>query len=205
MIIAGIDEAGRGPLMGPVTASCVILKCPKTASKLKELGLDDSKKLSPKKRQLIYDFLKNAQKDNKVLIGFSSINEKVIDKINILNATKLAMQQSYLDMIVKHKVTPDLTLVDGNFTPEINCDCQSVIKGDQKHQEIAAASVIAKVNRDKIVEYLSQKQPIYNWHKNKGYATKEHIEAIHLNGASIYHRKTFAPIKDIIASNDLFS
>ena len=203
MYIAGIDEAGRGPLMGPVTAACVILKCDKTKLQLQEMGLTDSKKLSVKKRQEIFYFLKQAQQAQKVLIGFASINEKIIDKINILNATKLAMQQSYLKMVQDHNVKPSLTLVDGNFTPDIDCKAQAVVKGDQKHSQIAAASVIAKVNRDKIVDYLAQKQPVYNWQSNKGYATKDHIQAIKLNGASIYHRQTFAPIKNL--NQDLFS
>ena len=187
-IIAGIDEAGRGCLAGPVVAAAAIID-----QKIDFISqIKDSKKLSPQKRQELY------YKITKILpFGIGVVSEKIIDKINILQATKLAMQQAYLNL-EKNFYQPDLVLVDGNFVPEINVKAEFVIKGDDKIKEISTASIIAKFYRDSLLQNLHQKYPAYNWQKNKGYATKEHRDAIKKNGICQYHRLSFstAPIWD---------
>jgi ribonuclease HII len=183
--VAGIDEAGRGPLSGPVVASCVIL-----SNGFSPDGLNDSKKLSPKKRAEIFLQL---QKCNDFGIGI--VDEKIIDQINILNATKLAMKMAFENMCQKisqeGKCQPDMVIVDGNFIPDINCKAQAIIKGDQKSFSIAAASVIAKETRDKIMIELDKEFPQYDWKQNKGYPTKKHFAAIKEFGICKYHRQSF--------------
>ena len=183
-IVAGIDEAGRGSLSGPVVASCVILnrnRYPK--------NINDSKKLSKHQREVIFSNLKNTAK-----IGIGIVNEDIIDKINILNATKLAMKEAFDDLCSKYLTNPDFVLIDGNFTPNIKCKTMFVIKGDQKSLNIAAASIVAKKIRDDIMIDLDKEFPQYFWCKNKGYATKHHLEAIRNHGACCYHRKSFKPL-----------
>ncbi len=187
-IVAGIDEAGRGPLAGPVVASCVILEQDNYP-----LNLNDSKKLSKKSRAKIFLELKKIAK-----IGVGIVNEDKIDEINILNATKLAMRLSFLDLCSKYQVIPDLVLVDGNFIPDISAKAQSIIKGDQKSLSIAAASVVAKETRDDIMKNLGKEFPYYEWHKNQAYPTKFHLNKIKEVGICKYHRKSFAPVKNYI-------
>lgn len=184
-LIAGIDEAGRGPLAGPVVASCVVLD-PKNHNQ----NLNDSKKLSPKLRREIFLDLKKSAK-----FGIGIIDEKIIDQVNILNATKLAMKAAFEDLCQKYQLNVDHVLVDGNFIPNINCDAKAIIKGDQKSLSIAAASIIAKETRDEIMKNLDEQFPVYNWKKNQGYPTKEHYEAIKNFGVSKYHRQSFTLFK----------
>jgi ribonuclease HII len=181
-VIAGIDEAGRGCLAGPVVAGAVIIN-----QKINFIDqLKDSKKLSPKKHQELY------HKIVKILpFGIGVVDEKTIDEINILQATKLAMQQAYVNL-EKNFFQPDLVLVDGNFVPKINVKANFVIKGDDKIKEISAASIIAKFYRDSLMKELHQQYRVYNWQKNKGYATKEHREAIKSHGICKYHRLSFS-------------
>lgn len=181
-VIVGIDEAGRGPLAGPVVASAVYLPT------LIE-GLADSKKLSSKKRELLFYKI---QEYGKIGIGIASVIE--IEQINILQATMLAMQRAYENLLI----TADLILVDGNKTPDIkNIEIQAIIDGDNLISEISAASIIAKVTRDKIMQDLSIEFPQYGWQENAGYGTKKHLEAIKRFGITIHHRTTFAPIKHL--------
>ncbi len=195
--IIGIDEAGRGPLAGPVVASCVLVG--RDLSCLKRIN--DSKKISKKNRKEIYNLL---IENTKFAIGV--VDEKTIDEINILNATKLAMKKAVVNFIDKYQINPRVILVDGNFIPfnknEIkNNDLQdiiAIIKGDQKSLSIAAASIIAKETRDNIMLKLSQEFSHYLWDRNSGYGTKGHIKAIKKHGISIYHRKSFEPIKSMI-------
>lgn len=187
-LIAGIDEAGRGPLAGPVVAACVILDRNNYPSQI-----NDSKKVSKKYRKF---FFENLQKSS--LIGVGIVDEKTIDQINILQATKLAMQMAFEDLCVKNNLIPDLVLVDGNFTPGINCKAKSIIKGDQKSLSIAAASIIAKETRDQIMEKLDKEFPQYGWAKNMAYATTFHLEAIRKFGICKYHRLSFEPIKRLL-------
>ena len=186
-LIGGIDEVGRGPLVGPVVAACVILPL-----NYKLEGLTDSKKLSEKKREKFFDIL---EKDA-ISIGIGIIDEKKIDEVNIYEATKLAMKEAFNKMNVK----PEHVLIDA-MPLELSVPTTSIIKGDAKSLTIAAASVIAKVTRDRMMDELHEKYPYYNFKKNKGYPTKEHIEAIKKHGIIKEHRKTYGPVKEYIEKN----
>lgn len=183
-LVAGVDEVGRGPLVGPVVCACVIL--PKDYFNEQ---INDSKKISEKKREKLYDTI--MQEAISVGIGMSS--EKVIDEINILEATKLAMKEA----IKNSKVKPEHVLIDA-VKLDIDIPCTSIIKGDAKSQSIAAASIIAKVTRDRMMDELDKKYPQYLFKKNKGYGTKAHIEAIRQYGIIPEHRKTFAPCSEYV-------
>lgn len=180
-LIGGIDEVGRGPLIGPVVAACVIL--PKN---YKLDGLTDSKKLSEKKRDKFYDIL---MKDA-VSIGIGIVDEKEIDELNIYQATKKAMAQAVDNM----KIKPEHILVDA-MPLELDIPTTSIIKGDAKSITIAAASVIAKVTRDRMMYELDKKYPMYDLKHNKGYPTKNHLEALKKYGITKYHRLSYGPVK----------
>jgi len=191
-IIAGIDEAGRGPLAGPVVAACLVIDekdCVK--------NVNDSKKLSKKLRFCIYQEL-----ISKCRYGIGVVDHLVIDKINILQATKLAMHKAFLDLEKKYQIFPEIILVDGNFVPfkkESNIkDIIPIIKGDQKEISIAGASIIAKETRDKIMQDYDKKFPEYGFAKHSGYPTKFHLEQIKKHGICEIHRKSFAPIKQMV-------
>ena len=185
-IIAGVDEVGRGSLIGPVYAAAVIFK-----NKIKKKELKDSKKLSKKNREKLNIYIK---KNSTWAIGSASLKE--VEKINILNASLLAMKRA----IKKLKKKPTLVLVDGNKIPEIkNYKLKSIIKGDQKISEISAASIIAKVSRDNLITSLSKKFKKYGWSKNAGYGTKDHMVAIKKYGVTKLHRKSFKPIHNILS------
>ena len=186
-LIGGIDEVGRGPLVGPVVAACVILPL-----NYKLEGLTDSKKLSEKKREKFFDIL---EKDA-ISIGVGIIDEKKIDEVNIYEATKLAMTEAFNKM----KVKPEHVLIDA-MPLDLSVPTTSIIKGDAKSLTIAAASVIAKVTRDHMMDELHEKYPYYNFKKNKGYPTKEHVEAIQKYGIIKEHRKTYGPVKYYIEKN----
>ena len=178
-IEAGTDEAGRGCLAGPVTAAAVIF-----SDNYSNPDLNDSKKLSEKKRN---ELRKVIQKEA-LAYSVVHIDNHVIDKINILNASILAMHKA----IKKLKIIPGFILVDGNrFTKYENLNHKCMISGDSKFQNIAAASILAKSYRDELMIKLDKKYPQYNWKNNKGYPTKFHKKSILLNGPSIYHRKSF--------------
>ncbi len=181
-LIGGIDEVGRGPLIGPVVAACVIL--PKN---YKLEGLTDSKKLSEKKRDKFYNIL---MKDA-VSIGIGIVDEKEIDELNIYQATKKAMAQAVDNM----KIKPEHILVDA-MPLELDIPTTSIIKGDAKSITIAAASVIAKVTRDRMMYELDEKYPMYDLKHNKGYPTKNHLEALKKYGITKYHRLSYGPVKE---------
>ena len=182
--IGGVDEVGRGPLVGPVVTACVIL--PKDYY---DERINDSKKLSEKKREELYDvIMKNA-----ISVGIGSSSEKVIDKINILEATKKAMKEAINNCSIK----PEHVLIDA-VKLDIDIPSTSIIKGDAKSQSIAAASIIAKVTRDRMMYELDKKHPEYDFAKNKGYGTKKHIEALYKYGPIKEHRKTFEPVSSIL-------
>ena len=186
-ITAGIDEAGRGPLCGPVFASCVILNKENFPK-----NINDSKKITEKNREKIFNNILEYEKQGLLFFGVASIDANTIDKINIREATKLAMFNAYNNLINKYNIKVNNVIVDGNFTPDINTNSIAVIKGDQKSYSIACASIIAKVLRDKELIEKHNQYPQYNFIKNKGYGTKEHIEAIKKYGLiKNYHRKTF--------------
>ena len=182
--ICGVDEVGRGPLVGPVVASAVIL--PKNYF---IEGLTDSKKLSKKKRDYFYEVIKKEA----LAIGIGIVDNKKIDEINILEASRLAMKQAINSLSIK----PDIILTDA-MRLDMGIPEEDIIKGDLKSITISAASVIAKVTRDKMMEELHEKYPMYNFIKNNGYPTKEHIEAIKKYGIIKEHRKSFRHIKDTI-------
>ncbi|MBU6140279.1 MAG: ribonuclease HII [Proteobacteria bacterium] len=193
LLVCGFDEAGRGPLAGPVVAACAILN-PNNFPK----EINDSKKLSKSLRFKVFSELKNVAK-----FGVGIVDEKVIDKINILEATKLAMLQAYFNLSEKYQVFPQIILVDGNFLPFAKRDkiveISAIVKGDQKSLSIAAASIIAKETRDQIMRDLDQKYPQFGFAKHAGYATKFHVEQIHKYGFCEFHRKSFEPIKSMFS------
>lgn len=178
--IAGVDEAGRGPLAGPVVAASVIL--PKDHG---IEGINDSKKLSVKKREQLYDEIWEKATD----VGVYSVNNTIIDNINILEATKLAMEMAVYSM----EVQPDYILVDGNRQLNVRSKIPNLnlVGGDGISLSIAAASIVAKVTRDRAMAELHNFLPIYGWDTNKGYGTKKHLEALGTYGPSPYHRKSF--------------
>ncbi len=177
-IICGIDEAGRGPLAGPVYAAAVILPPDCVID-----GLNDSKKLTEKKRERLFDEIK----EKALAYGIASADEKEIDEINILNATFLAMKRAVDSLSVK----PDLALVDGNQKPHTGIEEATVVKGDAKSMSIAAASVLAKVSRDRFMLETAEKYPQYEFERHKGYGTKLHYEKIAQYGVCEIHRRTF--------------
>ena len=179
-LIGGIDEVGRGPLIGPVVTACVIL--PKNYHLE---GLTDSKKLSEKKRELFYDIIKKDAID----IGIGIVYEKEIDKLNIYQATKKAMAEAVENM----KIKPEHILVDA-MPLELDIPTTSIIKGDAKSITIAAASVIAKVTRDRMLDELDKIYPMYDLKHNKGYPTKKHLEAIKTYGITKHHRLSYRPV-----------
>ena len=185
-IIAGVDEVGRGSLVGPVYAAAVILK-----KKINKKILKDSKKLTKINRQILEKYIK---KNSYWSIGSASLKE--IEKLNILNASLLAMKRA----IMKLKKKPGQILIDGNKIPKIkNYNLKFVIKGDEKIPEISAASIIAKVSRDRLITKMSKKYIKYSWNKNAGYGTKSHLLAIKKFGITKHHRKTFKPIHNILS------
>ncbi len=178
--VCGIDEAGRGPLAGPVYAAAVILP-----TGLEIEGLNDSKKLSEKKREMLFDIIR----EKAIAYSVGIATEKEIDEINILNATFLAMKRAVEGLEIK----PDYALVDGNRYPNINPDIKEevVVKGDAKSMSIAAASILAKVSRDRFMLQMTEKYPEYCFSQHKGYGTKLHYEKILEHGPSPIHRMTF--------------
>ena len=188
-IIAGIDEAGRGPLAGPVVAAAVILPFNWYLKGLPEnlLGLNDSKQLSEEKRE---NFFKEICGNKEIIYGVGIVEPHEIDTINILNATIKAM----LLAIKKLPAIPEHVLVDGNRGIPVELPQTTIVKGDAKSFSIAAASVIAKVTRDKIMREYDKKYPQYGFSSHKGYGTPEHLEAIRRYGACPIHRKSFAPL-----------
>lgn len=176
--LAGTDEAGRGPLAGPVVAAAVILPLD-----FYDERINDSKKLSESLREELFEVICN----NALSFAYTVISHNKIDKINILNASLLAMKKS----VQKLTVNPDVILIDGNKSFNFNAEVIPIVKGDSKSLAIASASIIAKVVRDRIMVKLAKKYPIYGWERNKGYPTKEHINAVLKYGHCSMHRKTF--------------
>ena len=185
-IIAGVDEAGRGPLAGPVVAAAVILN-----PNLKIANLKDSKLLSAKKRESLFDQI-NMQA---LAVSWASCSVAEIDSINILQASLLAMRKAILNL----KIQPNQVLIDGNVLPNLaglSVTARAIIKGDQLEPAISAASIIAKVIRDRLMLELDQKYPVYGFAKHKGYGTKEHVAALRQHGKTIEHRNSF--LKNIL-------
>ena len=183
-VVCGVDEAGRGPWAGPVVAGAVILDPDRIPP-----GLDDSKKLKPAKRE---ELLGEIEAVARTGVGIASVQE--IDDLNILQATMLAMARAVEDL----GTTPDLALVDGNREPKLLCPARTVVKGDATSLSIAAASIVAKVTRDRIMADLAARYPGYGWERNAGYGTKEHQAGLASLGVTPEHRRSFAPIRAIV-------
>lgn len=184
--VAGIDEVGRGPLAGPVLAAAVIIPAHAVAT-LASAGLDDSKKLTARKRAFLFQMVTETCSWG---VGAGSIAD--IDANNILGASLLAMRRAILAM----PALPVFALVDGNRLPDLPCPAQAVIKGDSKSLSIAAASVVAKVLRDRAMASLGARYPGYGWERNAGYGTQEHREALQRLGPTAHHRRSFAPVAE---------
>ncbi|HIF9321232.1 TPA: ribonuclease HII [Photobacterium damselae] len=184
-LIAGVDEVGRGPLVGAVVTAAVILD-PNNPIE----GLTDSKKLSEKKRNALFDEIK--EKALAWSLGRCEADE--IDEINILQATMVAMQRAVAGL----NITPDFVLIDGNKTPELPMAAQAVVKGDLRVAEISAASILAKVTRDREMDELDAQYPQFGFAKHKGYPTKAHFAALEEHGIIEQHRKSFKPVKRIL-------
>jgi ribonuclease HII len=185
--IAGIDEAGRGPLAGPVVAAAVLF-----TTRVDIAGLDDSKKLSPKKREELFPKIQASAS----AYGIAIVNREVIDEINILQASRLAMKQA----VEQLQPIPDLLLIDGSQKIDSALDQWAIVKGDSKSLSIAAASVLAKVTRDRIMEDYHKLYPQYEFNRHKGYGTKLHRELIEEHGPSPIHRSTFKGVSEFINS-----
>lgn len=183
-LICGVDEVGRGPLLGPVVASAVIL--PKGYI---HRCIKDSKKLTSKKREELYDVII----ENAISIGVGIVYESTIDEINIYEATKIAMKEAIENLSVK----PEHVLIDA-MKLDLDVPSTSIIKGDALSESIAAASIIAKVTRDRMIDELDKVYPMYDLKNNKGYGTKKHLEALKKYGPCPHHRKSYAPVKELI-------
>jgi len=179
--IAGVDEAGRGPWAGPVVAAAVILDPHRIPD-----GIDDSKAIDADQREAIHARILATAR-----VGFGIADVERIDRDNILNATLWAMQQAVLAL----ELTPRLALVDGNRAPQLGCACRTIVKGDAKCLSIAAASIVAKVTRDRIMIGLGRDYPGYGFERHKGYGTPEHGEALARLGVSPHHRRSFKPVQ----------
>lgn len=177
-LIAGTDEAGRGPLAGPVCAAAVILP-----EDFRAEGVNDSKKLSEKKRDLLYDHIT----ENAAAYAIEFVDHKMIDEINIRNAAFMAMSRAVNNLAVR----PDFVIVDGNGVKYIDIPHQCIVKGDSKSLSIAAASILAKVARDRFMDRLDEEYPVYGFKKHKGYPTAAHYEALQKYGPCPYHRLSF--------------
>ena len=183
-LIAGVDEVGRGPLIGSVVAAAVILPSGFYMSEI-----NDSKKLSEKKREELYPIIM----EKAISVGIGGVDSETIDRVNILNATKMAMKMAINNLSVK----PEHVLIDA-VKLDIDIPYTAIIKGDAKSESIAAASIVAKVYRDNMMKELDKEYPMYDFKSNKGYGTKKHIEAIKKYGVLKEHRKTFKPVSDYV-------
>jgi ribonuclease HII len=197
-LVCGVDEVGRGPLAGPVVAAAVVLDSRRFPRTLRE-RLDDSKVLSIGERESCYRALRRCAERGAASIGVAAASVTEIDRINILRAALLAMTRAVAVLGVR----PDTALVDGDVAPPLSCAVQTVVKGDSLSFSIAAASVVAKVTRDRIMRALALRYPVYRWETNVGYATLEHGAAIRRFGVTRHHRRSFAPVRLALAGEDL--
>lgn len=188
-LIAGVDEVGRGPLIGPVVACACILPV-----NFYHKDIKDSKKLSEKKREEMYKIIK----ENAISIGLGIVSEKVIDEVNIYEATKIAMKEAIKNL----NITPEHVLIDA-MKLELNIPSTSIIKGDAKSESIAAASIIAKVTRDHMLDEMDKEYPMYDLKNNKGYGTKKHLEALQTYGPCKYHRVSYSPVRNALNEKNI--
>ncbi|MEY4966232.1 MAG: hypothetical protein RL274_1815 [Pseudomonadota bacterium] len=187
--ICGVDEVGRGPLAGPVVAAAVILdrtRIPK--------GLNDSKLLREQDREALYPRIMEMA----VAVGVGEASVDEIDLVNIRQATHLAMARAVRAL----PVAAAFALVDGNDAPALSCKCDTLVKGDSRSISIAAASIIAKVTRDRLMALLHDNHPVYGWRQNKGYGTPEHLAGLRAHGITVHHRKSFSPVHHILYGDE---
>ncbi len=193
-MVAGVDEAGRGPWVGPVVAGCAVFLTRDVDERLLQ-NLNDSKKLSKKKREMLYELLLSEKEKGNMLLGIGEATAKEIDEINILNASFLAMKRA----VVEARVQPTLILVDGNREPkDFGFPVKAVVKGDAKSYSISAASILAKVYRDRLMEDMAKQYPGYGFEKNAGYGTKAHVDGLKQFGVTPEHRRSYAPVKEFL-------
>ena len=191
-VIVGVDEVGRGPLAGPVTAAAVFFDRQKITSDLLT-KIDDSKKIAQKKRATI-----SKQIESIAIIGIGWASSGEIDQLNILEATMLAMQRAIFSLQKQIILDPDYILIDGNKVPRLDFPSKAIVRGDEKSLSIAAASIVAKSKRDAFMASLSKLYPGYGWEKNAGYGTREHLAAIEREGITVHHRRSFKPIANYL-------
>lgn len=187
--ICGVDEAGRGPLAGPVVAAAVILERGRIPK-----GLNDSKQLDEEAREALFPLIM----ERAVAVGVGEASVEEIDLVNIRQATHLAMARAVRALTV----AAEFALVDGNDAPALPCRCDTLVDGDARSVSIAAASIIAKVTRDRMMAALHDQHPGYNWKSNKGYGTAEHYSGLRAHGVTIHHRRSFGPIRNLILGRD---
>ena len=200
-VVCGIDEAGRGPLAGPVVAAAVILDRQRFRGELRR-ALDDSKALSRELRESCYRGLMRRARSGAARIGVGAASAREIDRVNVLRASLLAMARAVAALGLR----PDLALVDGNIAPALPCPVKTVVKGDALSFSIAAASVVAKVTRDRIMHALAGRYPGYGWESNVGYSTAEHFDGIGRLGVTPHHRRSFEPVRlALCGPADLFA
>jgi ribonuclease HII len=183
-LVAGVDEAGRGPWAGPVVAAAVILD-----ERLTLDGLDDSKLVAEDAREALFEEI-----SSKAVIGIGIVDVATIDRLNILQASLRAMQNAFARL----PDPPQSALIDGNRAPDLPCPARAVVGGDARSASIAAASIVAKVTRDRLMRDLDGGFPHYGWARNKGYGTREHAAALTRHGVSIHHRRSFAPVARLL-------
>lgn len=189
-LIAGVDEAGRGPLAGPVVSAAVIL-----SDDFECIGLTDSKQITETKRNEFFEIIK----EKAIAYSVSIIDNETIDQLNILEATKLSMREAVTNL----RVQPDITLIDAVQISLANSKTIAITKGDAQSLSIAAASILAKVTRDRLMDELSNKYPEYDFKRNKGYGSKKHLDALQKYGPSPIHRKSFAPVQNAIKTSSI--
>lgn len=191
-IVCGIDEVGRGPLAGPVTAACVIVPEESRHHDFWRI-VNDSKKLSAKKRELLSEKIMTH-----CHYGLGSASPEEIDRLNIHRATLLAMKRAYECLCAYSEAAPSFALVDGKFCPNIDCKALAVIGGDGLCLSISAASILAKTSRDQYMADLHRHFPAYGWNCNSGYGSRQHLDALGEYGPTIYHRKSYAPVRRLL-------
>ena len=193
--VCGIDEAGRGPWAGPVVAGAAVFLTREVSPKLLA-QLNDSKKLSAKKREYLYELLRQEEQAGHILCGIGEASAAEIDELNILQATFMAMRRAVENLPQK----PDIALIDGNRLPkDFPCANECFIGGDGRSYSIAAASILAKVYRDRLMSEMAKQYPHYGFEKNAGYGTKAHIEGLRQYGVTPQHRRSYRPIKEFLA------
>lgn len=191
-VIVGVDEVGRGPLAGPVTAAAVFVDRQKITLDL-STKIDDSKKVPQKKRATI-----SKQIEGIAIIGIGWASSGEIDQLNILEATMIAMQRAVLSLRKQIILDPDYILIDGNKVPSFDFPSKAIVRGDEKSLSIAAASIVAKSKRDALMTSLSRLYPCYGWEKNAGYGTRQHLAAIEREGITAHHRRSFKPVANYL-------